>query len=337
MSWELDPSDTDNLTIRLKMENGWRAGHNMFNNVGGSSNLAVKGNIKLYEYGSSGNLLIKNFSWGDGTTSNIYIKVLSRDNDSAIDTITTQSGDNASFTTEGLTHTYADNATTEYVISWDSCCRVTTDVQNSSANGTSWRNQTKVNIRGTYSGNSSPVSAVPAIVRIQDNTSFAYQVSASDPDGDTLSYRWGTKAEFFSSSGSFTQPTGMTLSPSGLIQWDIRNSGGQATVEDDYWVAVIMVSDNDSSGNEKSYIPVDFFFKVTDPSNAAPAFTEFPPNSTVSLGSTKIFTIKSTDDSGIAPSISVLNPPSDNVSIWTDNSSNSMEAGDNTTTFFDTF
>ena len=31
MSWELVASDTDNLTIRLKMENGWRAGHSAFN------------------------------------------------------------------------------------------------------------------------------------------------------------------------------------------------------------------------------------------------------------------------------------------------------------------
>ncbi len=257
MSWELDPSDTDNLTIRLKMENGWTANHNMFNNVGSSSNLAVKGTIKLFEYGSEGNLLIKNFSWGDGTDNvDVYVKVLSRDNDSAILTITTESGDNASgWTTGGLTHTYADNATTEYVISWNSCCRVSSNVQNSSANGTSWRSQTKVNIRGTYNGNSSPVSAVPPVVQVQDNKTFTYQVSATDANSDNLTYRWGTKAEFFNGSGSFVMPTGMTLSSSGLVSWDVRDSvlcsecsQNDVNDVDDLWVAVIMVEDRHDNG-----------------------------------------------------------------------------------------
>jgi len=119
-------------------------------------------------------------------------------------------------------------------------------------------------------------------------------------------------------------PTGMTLSPSGLIQWDVRdNNSGLSTTTDDLWNLVIMVEDRLDNGTAKSYIPIDFFFKVTAPSNAAPAFTEFPPNSTVSLGSTKTFTIKSTDDSGTAPTISVLNPPSDNSSIWDNTTSTS--------------
>jgi len=52
------------------------------------------------------------------------------------------------------------------------------------------------------------------------------------------------------------------------------------------------------------------------------------PNETqiVSVENTKTFTIKSTDDSGVAPTITVLNPPSDNSSIWsTDNTTSGGE------------
>jgi len=101
------------------------------------------------------------------------------------------------------------------------------------------------------------------------------------------------------------------------------------------WSAFIMVADNDSiSGDNKSYIPIDFFLKLTSASNAAADFTQFPTGTqTVSVGNTKTFTIKSTDDSGVAPTVSVLNPPSDNSSIWDNTTSIAMVGGDNTTTF----
>ena len=157
---------------------------------------------------------------------------------------------------------------------------------------------------------------------------FMYQVVATDANSDSLGYRWGTWAEFVSSSGTYAKPTGMTLSPTGLIEWDVRdsvlanNAGGQ---EDDVWAAFIMVEDLDSSsGDNKSYIPIDFFFKISDPDNDPPAFQGFPSGTqTVSIGTTKTITFSSTDDSGVAPTVSVLNPPSDNSSIWDNTTSTS--------------
>jgi hypothetical protein len=138
---------------------------------------------------------------------------------------------------------------------------------------------------------------------------------------------------------TFTKPTGMRLSTAGLIEWDVRdNNSGLSTTTDDLWNAAIMVEDRLDNGTAKSYIPIDFFFKVTDPANYPPSFTEFPTGTqTVSVDSTKIFTIKSTDDSGVAPTISVLNPPSDNNSVWDNTTSNAMVNGDNVTTFTITF
>ena len=140
-------------------------------------------------------------------------------------------------------------------------------------------------------------------------------------------------------SGSYYKPFGMTLSTSGLVTWDVSDSVLDNGTVDSLWVAVMMVEDLDSSsGDNKSYIPIDFFFKITDPANYPPSFTEFPTGTqTVSVGSTKTFTIKSTDDSGTAPTVTVLNPPSDNSSIWDNTTSNSMVGEDNITTFTITF
>ena len=125
----------------------------------------------------------------------------------------------------------------------------------------------------------------------------------------------------------------MTLSQEGNILWDVRDSvlcSGctQNDVNDanDLWVAVIMVEDRFDNGSVKSYIPVDFFFKTTAASNDPPAITGIPSGTqTVSVGSTKTFTIKSTDNSGVAPTISVLNLPTalDNSSIWSTSTSTS--------------
>ena len=104
-----------------------------------------------------------------------------------IDSTISEVGEYASSTwTTGLTHTYPDNGTTEYVVYWQSYARAS--VENS--NGGTWRNETKVNIGGAYSGNRSPVSAVPPVIQVQDNKTFSYQLVATDADGDSLNFRW---------------------------------------------------------------------------------------------------------------------------------------------------
>jgi hypothetical protein len=347
MSWSL----VDNDTITLKMENGWTANHGEFRLVSD------------YDHGVSGHIGSIHWdyitiTWDNRTsdTDDVDIKITSRTTqytsalcdsradqtlDKCKDSTISEMGDNASSKwTPGKIHNY-DNGT--YVISWSSSSRATVH-SDQSANGGTWRNETLVRIGGAYIGNESPVSAVPAIVQVQDNQTFTYQVNATDPNQDNLTYRWGKMQEFFIANGAgnentFTKPTEMTLSTSGLIEWDVRdNNSGLSTTTDDLWNAVIMVEDRLDNGTAKSYIPIDFFFKVTDPENYPPSFTEFPTGiQTVSVDSTKIFTIKSTDDSGVAPTISVLNPPSDNNSVWDNTTSNAMVNGDNITSFTITF
>jgi len=313
MSWEPISDNGTHVTIRLKMENGWTANHSSFSSTSVGT---IKNNfIKIY--------------WGDGSNTNVDIKILSRD-EGTNDTISEMGDYTSSTWTSGATHTYSSDG--DYVVYWGSSARAS--VQNS--NGNAWRNETKVTIGGGYTGNDSPVSAVPSVVQVQDNKTFNYQVVATDANGDSLNYRWGTKAEFFdtSSTDNFTEPTGMTLSSAGLVTWNVQDSGGQATDVGDLWVAVIMVEDKHDNGSVKSYVPIDFFFKIASASNDPPAFTKFPTGTrTVSVGTTKTIKIKSTDDSGVAPTISVLNPPSDNSSIW----STTTSASGGETTFIISF
>ena len=337
MSWEPVSDNGTHITIRLKMQNGWSANHTHFR---------VEGDYSTWVTGYIGSIKADYYEivWGDGTSnSDMDHKIISRDNvttrtqdcqshnnnnriciDSTISEVGVYS---SSVWTTGLTHTYPDNGTTDYVIYWTSTARAS--VEND--NGDDWRNETKVNIGGPYDNNISPVSAVPPVVSVQDNKTFNYQLVATDANGDSLNYRWGTKAEFFDSSGDFVMPTGMTLSNSGLITWDVRDSVlcsgcSQDDTNDagDLWVAVIMVEDKHDNGSIKSYIPIDFFFKIGSASNDPPEIIGLPTTTqTVIVGTTKTFTFTSTDDSGVAPTVSVLNPPSDNSSIWSTTTSTS--------------
>ncbi len=305
MSWA---NPWDNGTIRLKMQNAWRLSTQT---VGTISN--ETGQIK----------------WGDGSAETVQRKIISVD--STEGSYVTEIGSNSTGTwVAGVLKTYNDNGT--YTVSWTGGDRID-GIQNSNLSEADWRLETKVNIGGTFASNDSSVSAVPPIVQVQDNTTFNYQVVATDADGDSMGYRWGTYKEFVdnTSNNTYTAPTGITLSSSGLISWDVRDSGGQATNVNDIWAAFVMVEDLDSSsGDNKSYIPIDFFLKIASASNNPPSIVGIPTTTqTISIGNTKTFTFTATDDSGVAPTFSVLNPPSDNSSIW----STSTSTSGGTTTF----
>ncbi len=313
MSWE--PVD-DNGTIRLKMQNGWTASHSFVSSY-------TAGQYKL-------NALT--ISWGDGSPDNssLDLKIISRNN-TTNDTIT-EMGDNSSASWKvGWEYQYSSPGT--YIVSWGATAR---ESVTNSANGTAWRNQTSVTpyFSASNTSNTSPVSAVPPRVQVQDNKIFNYQLVATDANNDSLNYRWGKINEFFVVNGSgststFTMPTGMTLSSSGLINWDIRDSVLSAS-ENSLWVAVVMVEDFYDNSSVKSYIPIDFFLRIASASNDPPAMLGIPTTTqTISIGNTKTFTFTSTDDSGVAPTFSVLNPPSDNSSIW----STSTSTSGGTTTF----
>jgi len=316
----------DNDTITFNQSNAWTNTNTSYDEVTDFALLPVAGFV--------GSVLNRyDITWGDGTSdTDMHHIVTSRSNvtgSTETDTGVYSGGE----WTKGLNHDY-DNGT--YIAFWTGNNREGVSNTDSGDTHLVWRTEMMIRIGGDYVGNNSPVSSVPAIVTVQDNKTFTYQLNAGDRDRDNLTFRWGTINEFFDADGTvsggtatFNMPTGMTLSASGEIKWDIRDNvtcaGGSCpnndAVDNDsnkLWLAVIMVEDRLDNGTAKSYIPIDFFFKVTSADNDPPSFTEFPfpAQQTVSVGSKKTFTIKSTDDSGDAPDITVTNAPSDNDSIW---------------------
>ena len=74
MSWEL----VDNNTIRLKMQNGWSANHNMFRS---STDYSQSSGRWVSGYIGSIKKDLEEIDWGDGSSdSDFDIKIISRDN-----------------------------------------------------------------------------------------------------------------------------------------------------------------------------------------------------------------------------------------------------------------
>jgi hypothetical protein len=168
MSWEPVSDNGTHITIRLNMQNGWTANHSQFRSTNDYDTFVsgYVGSIKE-EY--------QRINWGDGTANSanpkVDFKILSRENTTGTassdcsssssqtaictDSTISEMGDYASSTwTTGVTHTYPDNGTTEYLVYWGSTARQPTE--NYPGSGVDWRNETKENIGGTYDGNSSP-------------------------------------------------------------------------------------------------------------------------------------------------------------------------------------
>ena len=126
----------------------------------------------------------------------------------------------------------------------------------------------------------------------------------------SLNYRLSTSAEAGGGS-SFVQPKGLSISSSGLVTWDIRDSGGTVTTVGDLWNSQVMVEDLDSTGAVKSKVPLDFILQVVSVGNKAPIVTANPagPFSAV-VGQPLNFTVTATDpDNDSVISLQLLNPP----------------------------
>ena len=91
MSWDIDSDNGTHVTIRLKLESGWKSG-------GGVS-----------------------INWGDGSPLETLTTKIIYSDSYYIREIGVQS---SSEWTTGVTHSYPDNGTTEYVVYWSSGNRI---------------------------------------------------------------------------------------------------------------------------------------------------------------------------------------------------------------------
>ena len=298
MSWEV--VDDESNTVLIKAEIGWKSTHGHIPTatpVGG----VVQNRASI--------------NFGDGTTHSGALRVVSRNtvtNDVQTELVSIKPGEDSY--TPGVLHTY-DNPG-DYVVYWGSSAR--TLARN--LDGSAWRNETLVNIGGQYAGNSSPITAMPSVVQVGDNRVFTYTLVGTDSDGDEVSFRYGSKLEFFGSgTGEATKPTGLQLSSDGTITWDVSDSVTSTNVGD-RWQMTVMLEDLDDEGEVKSYVPLDFVLLISDSSNEPPIITAEQNVYSVTTNSTVTFSLVGTDpdwETGDAsPAMTVINPPSGNADIW---------------------
>lgn len=299
-------------TVLIKIENDWTNNHGFI-----PTSTAIGGVVT--------NAFTLNF--GDGQTTSVTLRVTSRDatNNDVLTEAVTQSG--ATYVS-GIRHTYASDG--NYTAYWSGGSR---ESASSQTNG-NWRSEMTVNVGN---GNSSPVVAVPAVVQVQDDTIFEYALVAVDPNGDDVRFRLGTQQEFYGngSNSSTTPPTGLTLSSTGAIRWDVRNSA-LSTSAGARWQMTAMIEDLSSTGAVKSKVPVDFVFVISN--NAPPRFVTYPTGTqSAPKNELKQVTLTATDpnwQTGYAsPSIIALNPPSTDPAVWTGALVKSSSGASYTTSF----
>lgn len=191
--------------------------------------------------------------------------------------------------------TYA-SVNTNYNASFSGCCRISTLSNNSDDEY----------IVGTIvtvgNNNDAPVSTVPPFISLPVNTSAAtYQIPATDPNGDALTFALVPNNQF----GSGTvQPTGLSVSSSGLITF---NTVGRAIGS--LWNTAVYVTDS-----KGARIQLDLMIRVTAPSTP-PVFdyTVTPANNAsyvIQPGQTLSFSVKASDvDPNSSVSLSAVGLP----------------------------
>jgi len=196
------------------------------------------------------------------------------------------------FGTATLVKTYSSNATR--TASFESCCRLSTLANDPDG---SYRTETVVN---PGVGNNSPVTTIQPIVNLQTGLNPAqFQIAAFDPDGQTLTFSLATNAQ----KGGGPQPTGLTISPSGLVSF---STVGQPLNR--LFTMQAMVSDG------ASRIPVDFLIRIVNTSTP-PTFNYAvtPVNGAtfnVQPGQNINFDVQATDvDPGDNVNLSVVGQP----------------------------
>ena len=243
-----------------------------------------------------------NFNFGDGkSTTGVQFKVTVLTSTYYLAQAVIPNGTGGF--TEGLVHTYSTPG--NYTATYITGARISTLKNN--ANG-EYQLETIVNIGP---GNSSPVSSIPAVVQVPDNQIFTFQVPAIDPNGDPLVYRFATSQEASGAASGYTLPPHMTITPTGLITWDVRDAV-TATVPNDLWTAQVVVEDHDpSTGARITQIPLDFILQIVGPTAQPPVFDSAPSGVlTPVAGQLLTFTVQASDPNAAnTVTLQALNPP----------------------------
>ena len=275
VAWE----PTTGNTIRFTVQQAWR--RTAYSGTSGDGRPAVGDMITT-----------GTFRFGDGGTFSLALRVTSIDPANDVVFGVAEVGGSPFFD-----HTYASLG--NFTALFTTCCRIGTPTHINNPSGDD-PTETTVSVG---SGNSSPKTLLPPIVFCPIDDVCVFPVTAVDPDGDTLNFRFATSAEA-GSPGAFTQPgppeatNAAVVDPlSGIYSWDTNgatlNGGG-----DTFYSTQVMVED----GTDKA--PVDFLISLVPDLPPPPEFDEMSnggpmPNCgstiTAGIGALVTFPIQATD------------------------------------------
>jgi hypothetical protein len=149
-------------------------------------------------------------------------------------------------------HTYGGSG--DYTVGWISCCRIFALNNNPSYSyaHTALVHLTSDEVNGIVAPNNSPSSSFPPINTIPYNVvPYQYQITATDPEGDALTFVQATPGQ--QGDPSSTQPTGMSVSSNGIATLSSVLAHG-------YWTTQQIIHDN--FGN---WISLDYLLDVENP------------------------------------------------------------------------
>lgn len=156
-----------------------------------------------------------------------------------------------------------------YTAATESCCRISsTDGVNAHINNPddSYRVATTV-IVGT--GDSSPVSALPPIVRCKVNSICSFTVPGFDVDDNSLQFRLSTSDEAAGMGVMFFQPgppnalhAATIDATTGVYTWDTNGATVQAGLNTLYSTQVTIEESDPNSGVVAATVAVDFFIQL---------------------------------------------------------------------------
>src|SRR6185295_7194593 len=174
-----------------------------------------------------------------------------------------------------IRHTYAAGTWTARI---DDCCRISPAVApNAHINNPDldYRVETQVVVG---MGNSSAVSALPPIVICPQNALCTFLVPATDPDGDTLTFRLSTAPE--ADTGAFTQPgppdatNAASINPTtGIYSWNTVGATLGPVALTTLYSTQVTIEERDASNNLKGKVAVDFFIQLVPQTNEPPTFS----------------------------------------------------------------
>jgi hypothetical protein len=143
-----------------------------------------------------------------------------------------------------------------------------------------------IHVEGTISENQPPLITSTPDTTETVNQTYTYNVNATDPDGDTLTYSLTTK------------PTGMTISStSGIINWTPTTAG--------YYDVTVRVSDGNLFDTQSFTIHVR---EESETTNQAPNITS-TPITTATVGAAYTYNVNATDPDGDTLTYSLTTEP----------------------------